>query len=40
MSRITLDQIKQEIAADGWKVLSIEYKNLDTEMIFECANGH
>lgn len=40
MAKITLDQIKEEIAIDNWKVLSLEYKNLDTEMTFECENGH
>ena len=40
MAKITLDQIKEEIAVDNWKVLSLEYKNLDTEMTFECENGH
>ena len=40
MAKITLDQIKEELAADGWLVLSSEYKNLDTEMIFECFEGH
>jgi hypothetical protein len=40
MAKITLEQIKEEIAADGWLLLSSEYKNLKTEMIFECPNGH
>lgn len=40
MAKITIDQIQQEISVDGWKVLSTEYKNLDTEMMFECGNGH
>lgn len=40
MAKITLDQIKEEIAVDGWQLLSTEYKNLSTEMIFECPNGH
>lgn len=40
MAKITLDQIKQEIEQDGWKVHSLEYKNLETEMSFECNNGH
>ena len=40
MAKITLDQIKQEIEQDGWKVHSLEYKNLETEMSFECSNGH
>lgn len=40
MAKITLDQIKEEVAQDNWKVLSLEYKNLETEMTFECPNGH
>ena len=40
MAKITIDQIKEEIAADGWLLLSSEYKNLDTEMEFECFEGH
>lgn len=40
MAKITLDQIKQEIEQEGWKVHSLEYKNLKTEMTFECPNGH
>ena len=40
MAKITLDQIKQEVETDGWKVLSLDYSNLDTEMTFECPEGH
>ena len=40
MSRITLDSIAQELKQDGWKVTSEEYVNLDTEMAFECNEGH
>lgn len=40
MARITLDSIKEDLAQDNWKVISTEYKNLDTEMEFECAEGH
>ena len=40
MARITLDSIREDIAQDNWKVISTEYKNLDTEMEFECAEGH
>lgn len=40
MAKITLDQIKNEIAVDGWTLLSTEYKNLSTELKFECSNGH
>ena len=40
MAKITLDQIKEELATDGWQVLTSEYKNLKTEMMFECPKGH
>lgn len=40
MARITLDDIKTTIAADGWSVVSDSYKSLDTEMEFVCDEGH
>ena len=40
MARITIELIAQELAPDNWKVLSTDYQNLDTEMEFECAEGH
>lgn len=40
MPRITIEQIQEELAPDNWKILSTEYKNLDSELIFECSEGH
>lgn len=40
MGRIKIETIAEELAPDGWKVLSIDYQNLDTEMEFLCAEGH
>lgn len=40
MSRISIQQIAHEIEADGWKIKSSEYKNLDTPLEFECPEGH
>lgn len=40
MARITIEEIAQELAKDNWKILSTEYKNLSTEMCFECNEGH
>lgn len=40
MSRIKLDDIRAEVEKDGWKVISQEYTNLDTEMEFLCDEGH
>ena len=38
--KITLEQIQTQLAAEGWKVLSTSYENLNTEMEFECPEGH
>ena len=40
MAKIKLEDIQNELSADGWKLISTEYVNLDTEMIFECPEGH
>lgn len=40
MAKIKLDDIQNELGVDGWKVISTEYVNLDTEMTFECPEGH
>lgn len=40
MAKIRLEDIVNELSADGWKVISTEYVNLDTEMTFECPEGH
>lgn len=40
MARITLDEIKTTLAAEGWNVVSDSYKSLDTEMEFMCNEGH
>lgn len=40
MAKIRLEEIQKKIEAFGWKVISTEYINLDTEMTFECAEGH
>lgn len=40
MARIKIESIAEELAPEGWKVLSTEYQNLDTEMEFTCAEGH
>jgi hypothetical protein len=40
MAKIKLEDIQNELAADGWKIISTEYVNLDTEMTFECPEGH
>ena len=40
MAKIKLEDIQNELAPDGWKVISTEYVNLDMEMKFECPEGH
>ena len=40
MARIKIETIAEELAADGWQVLSTDYQNLDSQMEFMCAEGH
>lgn len=40
MAKITLDLIRNELEPNGWKVYSEKYQNLDTEMEFQCPEGH
>lgn len=40
MAKIDIETIKKELQEDGWKLISTEYKNLDTELVFECNEGH
>lgn len=40
MSRIKIEDIIAEVEKDGWKVISQDYTNLDTEMEFLCDEGH
>ena len=40
MARITIDSINKELAPYNWKCISTEYKNLDTELQFNCEEGH
>ena len=44
MAKITLEAIKERLLSDvnytGWKLISSEYSNLDSDLIFECPCGH
>lgn len=40
MAKIRIEDIQDIISGEGWKLLSTEYTNLDTEMKFECPEGH
>ena len=40
MSRISLELIQQELEQEHWTLVSEEYKNLDTELVVKCPEGH
>lgn len=40
MSKIKIEDIQNELAQYRWKLISDEYKNLTSELIFECEEGH
>ena len=40
MAKIHIEDIINELSPENWKVISTEYKNLDTEMTFQCPEGH
>ena len=40
MSIIKIDTIREQVAASNWRLLTDVYKSLDTQMEFECPNGH
>ena len=40
MSKITIESINKELAQTGWKCISTEYKNLDSELQFNCEEDH
>lgn len=40
MARFSIDQIREELKPKGWDILSTKYKNLDSELIFQCPEGH
>lgn len=40
MSKITIEFINEELKKYNWRCISSEYKNLDTELCFECEEGH
>lgn len=39
MSKISIETIRSELK-EGWNLLSSEYLNLDSPLIFECPEGH
>lgn len=40
MAKITISQIQETLEPENWKIISTEYKNLDSELVFECPEGH
>lgn len=40
MARITIEQIRDELAAEKWTLVSGEYQNLGSELIMNCPEGH
>ena len=40
MAKIKLEDIRKAAIEHNWTVISETYKNLDTEMTFECSEGH
>lgn len=40
MSKISINEIKEILAQENWKLISEEYKNLESELTFECPEGH
>ncbi len=40
MSKITLDQIQAQLAQSNWSLVSTEYKNLNSELVVQCPEGH
>lgn len=40
MAKIKIEDIKEECGLKKWKIISTEYINLESELIFECPEGH
>ena len=40
MAKIRIDDIRKAAIEHNWKLISEEYKNLDTDLVFECEEGH
>ena len=38
--KIKIEDIKEDLKKYNWKLLSDKYENLDSELIFECSEGH
>ena len=40
MGKLSIESIKESLEGTGWKVCTQQYKNLSTEMLFTCPEGH
>lgn len=40
MGRISINEIKDELAPDGWTLISEKYVNLDSNLEYKCDKGH
>ena len=40
MAKIKFEDVRDSVAFHGWKIISTEYINLNTEMEFSCPEGH
>ncbi len=40
MSKLSIEAIEEALDGTGWRVVSDTYKNLSTEMLFICPEGH
>ena len=40
MARISIDEIRESLSADGWTLISEKYVNLDSNLDYKCDKGH
>ena len=40
MGRISIDEIRESLSADGWTLVSEKYVNLDSNLEYRCDKGH
>ena len=40
MARISIDEIRSSLSADGWTLVSEKYINLDSNLEYKCDKGH
>jgi len=40
LGRISIDEIRNSVTANGWELISDVYYNLDSNLEFRCDKGH